>query len=593
MLENQIKIRRSKIIASTIAGSICFEKAQLLESLIIATDRLKKIPKNAAFEEKILKQEWLKVWQTYPISNRYSHTDEQRKFFNFGYEMGIWDDNYNLMPLAQEVLEQKIRPQEYLDVVILNYVVECNGKSYNPLICLLQYLVAKNDDGKLIKNETLKKALEKIMGPTFDNESNKKRDLQLLFKETSYFKFQETKINVSSLQVDAQELLQQCNFKYHEQPLNKILTELQSQEAKSYYLTTKIDAKEFVEFEKKLISTNQLNQQFRQKIYYGAPGTGKSYLLDQEAEKYFFTSNYARVTFHSEYTYADLIGTYKPIPKDNQNDVITYQYVPGPLVKLLIKALINPEQNFLLIIEEINRANAAAVFGDFFQLLDRDQDFKSQYAIVASEDLMKYFKTCFDNLKLSSNQLLNVTKHLRSDYGQIVLPSNFYIWATMNSADQGVVPIDTAFKRRWELKYIDIDFNEEKIKDKYWFTIGEAQIQWNDFRKIINEHLSTDKFKINEDKLMGAYFLSKTTLEQFANQPGELAKIVQNKVLMYLYDDVVKLYRYNFFAQNQAQTFAKLCQNFQQKGIEVFNSELKEKLSAKLIFETKPTIDQE
>ena len=134
--------------------------------------------------------------------------------------------------------------------MILNYVVECNGKSYNPLICLLQYLVAKNDDGKIIKNETLKKALEKIMGPTFDNESNKKRDLQLLFKETSYFKFQETKINVSSLQVDVQELLQQCNFKYHEQPLNKILTELQSQEAKSYYLTTRIDGKEFVEFEK-------------------------------------------------------------------------------------------------------------------------------------------------------------------------------------------------------------------------------------------------------------------------------------------------------------------------------------------------------
>ena len=128
--------------------------------------------------------------------------------------------------------------------------------------------------------------------------------------------------------------------------------------------------------------------------------------------------------------------------------MITYQYVPGPLVKFLIKALINPEQNFLLIIEEINRANAAAVFGDFFQLLDRDQNFKSQYAIVASEDLTKYFKACFDNLKLNSDQLSNVTKHLGSNYEQIVLPSNLYIWATMNSADQGVVPIDTAFKRR-------------------------------------------------------------------------------------------------------------------------------------------------
>ena len=92
---------------------------------------------------------------------------------------------------------------------------------------------------------------------------------------------------------------------------------------------------------------------------------------------------------------------------------------------------------------------------------------------------------------------------------------------------------------------------------------------------------------------MGVYFLSKTTLERFANEPGELAKIVQNKVLMYLYDDVVKLYLFNFFAQNQAQTFGKLCQNFKEKGIEVFNSELKEKLAAKLIFETKATTDQE
>ena len=91
MLENQIKIKRSKIITNTVAGSLCLEKAQLLESLIIATDRLKNTLKNAAFEEKVLRDEWLKVWQTYLISNRYSHSDEKTRFFNFGYEMGIWE----------------------------------------------------------------------------------------------------------------------------------------------------------------------------------------------------------------------------------------------------------------------------------------------------------------------------------------------------------------------------------------------------------------------------------------------------------------------------------------------------------------------
>ena len=206
--------------------------------------------------------------------------------------------------------------------------------------------------------------------------------------------------------------------------------------------------------------------------------------------------------------------------------MITYHYVPGPLVKLLIKALINPEQNFLLIIEEINRANAAAVFGDFFQLFDRDQDFKSQYAIVASEDLTKYFKTCFDNLKLNSAQLSNATKHLGSNYEQIVLPSNFYIWATMNSADQGVTPLDTAFKRRWTFEYIDINENANNVKNKYYFNLAgiDKPITWNDFRQAINNYLSKTVL-INEDKLMGVYFISKNDLEECKNDPNSLTNI--------------------------------------------------------------------
>ena len=166
----------------------------------------------------------------------------------------------------------------------------------------------------------------------------------------------------------------------------------------------------------------------------------------------------------------------------------------------------------------------------------------------------------------------------------------------MNSADQGVMPIDTAFKRRWEMEYIHIDTNERLIEGKYELQIGKDKITWNDFRKTINNYLSSsDLMKINEDKLMGVYFISKKTLEQFADQPKELSKVIKNKVLYYLFDDVVKPYRASFFALDKADTFLQLCDNFDQHGIEVFNDDLKEKLNQIIKTKTaqKETEDEE
>ena len=304
----------------------------------------------------------------------------------------------------------------------------------------------------------------------------------LLLRATTFFKEKRTlkKLHGIILIEDPWKLLKKCNLRFHNKDSKEFQKEINNNfDRYAKYLTTEIESTDneieiflnesslsvnvSIDIDKNNIKRKKFKV-IHQKIYYGAPGTGKSYLLDQEALKIFKKENVKRITFHPNSLYANFIGVYKPIPKDIKNDVITYQYVPGSLVKLLLKALINPEQNFLLIIEEINRANAAAVFGDFFQLLDRDQDFKSQYAIVASGDLMKYFKSYFNNLKLNSDQLLNVTKHLGSNYNQIVLPSNFYIWATMNSADQGVTPLDTAFKRRWTFEYIDINENDSNVK---------------------------------------------------------------------------------------------------------------------------------
>lgn len=153
---------------------------------------------------------------------------------------------------------------------------------------------------------------------------------------------------------------------------------------------------------------------------------------------------------------------------------------------------------FLLLIEEINRANVAAVFGEVFQLLDRDDRNTSQYPVKPSEDIKAY--------------LAKELGGRPEQYDEIKIPDNMYIWSTMNSADQGVFPMDTAFKRRWNFEYIGINHREEKIKDTY-LVCDKAQVpyrvDWNELRKAINTILASRDYKINEDKLMGPFLYLK------------------------------------------------------------------------------------
>lgn len=329
-----------------------------------------------------------------------------------------------------------------------------------------------------------------------------------------------------------------------------------------------------------------------QRIFFGAPGTGKSYKLNKEAERNFDKNNISRVTFHPNYNYGNFIGTFKPFPKiKNDNETITYTYVPGILTKLLIRALNNPKEDFLLIIEEINRANTAAVFGDFFQLLDRDKNGNSEYDIVVSEDL----KLLFSKNKISENintECLEVIQHdeisvveenqnsseNQTDF-KLKLPSNFYIWATMNSADQGVMPLDTAFKRRWEFEYIGINDAYDKSKDEngksefdtYNFKANENELaNWNDFRIKINEILS--KCHVPEDKLLGPYFISKSILE--SGDPDKIKNAIKNKVLMYLYEDAGKQHRRKIFKEGKWETYSKLCEAFDKNCEKIFNDEI-------------------
>lgn len=395
----------------------------------------------------------------------------------------------------------------------------------------------------------------------------------------------------------------------------------------------------------------------RNRIIFGAPGTGKSYKLNEDRKSLLGVDNetdYERVTFHPDYSYANFVGTYKPIMVSNRktavdkdtdyvisilndegktaqekydvlferfkddgltrlpillglytdevfktrkldgtdavgdnsvernhgrairkyvnlitgeanNGDIAYEYVPGPFMRVYVNALKSARsadpKPYLLIIEEINRANVAAVFGDIFQLLDRNEEGVSEYPIQASEDIKKY-----------------LAKELECDISEVEkirIPDNMFIWATMNSADQGVFPMDTAFKRRWDFTYIGIDDNDEDIRGKYVVVGSEnkQKIEWNELRKAINEFLAEEK--INEDKQLGPYFISrKITVPSGEDIDAvKFAEAFKNKVLMYLFDDAAKQKRPRLFEgmKKGQNRYSEVCEAFDKQGIGIFN----------------------
>ena len=305
----------------------------------------------------------------------------------------------------------------------------------------------------------------------------------------------------------------------------------------------------------------------RNKIIYGAPGTGKSYeLRDQASNIGFEEDNIIRITFHPNYSYQQFVGSYKPSPIyknflqegaelygsdkatklediDNKEPLIDYRFVAGPLMKQLVYALKNPDKNYLLIIEEINRASVSAVFGDVFQLLDRKSDGSSEYSITFNEEAMSF---------LRANGILNT---------EIKLPNNFFIWATMNSADQGVMPLDAAFKRRWAFEYLPLNEKESKVADSNIRFQGK-DFNWNSFRKQINDRLK--ELGIVEDKLIGPFFMNFNELSD--------ENSVKNKLLLYLRDDVV---RHNPESLFKKRTYSDIIEMYT-KGDNIFvNLEIK------------------
>ncbi len=295
-----------------------------------------------------------------------------------------------------------------------------------------------------------------------------------------------------------------------------------------------------------------------------------------------------RVTFYDGYTYGQFVGAYKPVPTE---EGITYEYIPGPFLRQLMKAYKHPEHKFGLIIEEINRARADRVFGDIFQLLDRREDGSSRYKIALSEDQRKYINNdlCFED-EILVKDILN--------HEGIYIPENLYIWATMNSADQGVYHLDTAFKRRWHFEYIDLDKNKsefdaennggkelvvfyQKNNENVW-----DYVSWNDFREVINDALM--ETGIHEDRLLAPFFVGITDfIRDEETDYGEADNIIElnsnvyiNKVLVYLYDDLLRYKKRSNPIFRDYKSFSKLIKGYEEDE-SIFNEAVLKELNKK------------
>ena len=228
---------------------------------------------------------------------------------------------------------------------------------------------------------------------------------------------------------------------------------------------------------------------------------------------------------------------YKPtLMKDND---IGYSYVPGPFMQQLVQSLKNPKNNFCLVVEEINRAKADKVFGNIFQLLDRNSSGKSRYPVSISEEQLKF-------LQIELKEQEEILREIEEK--GLYIPNNLYVWATMNSADEGVQPLDTAFKRRWKFEYISLNKNEkefEKQRENIKLIIGKnktSNLEWNEFRKTVNGKLQ--EYNITEDRLIAPFFISPDDFTILVSE-GMYAldkNIFVEKVLMYIFDDLLRHY---------------------------------------------------
>ena len=275
---------------------------------------------------------------------------------------------------------------------------------------------------------------------------------------------------------------------------------------------------------------SESNNAAKNLIFYGAPGTGKSHEVKKQTGELLENGdevdlpNVFRTTFHPDTDYASFVGCYKPTMKPTskeektltgKDEEIVYEFVPQVFTDAYVYAYNNSDQPTYLVIEEINRGNCAQIFGDLFQLLDRNGGV-SEYKIKADKDLAQYLR---DKLDADSQGIQD---------GKLCLPANLHILATMNTSDQSLFPMDSAFKRRWEWEYVPINYDENIPSGQFKVTIGDKSYSWVEFIKQVNEKIFD--LTQSEDKQMGNFFIKQSIDE----------KGFKSKVMFYLWYEVLR-----------------------------------------------------
>ncbi|KJZ85709.1 hypothetical protein ClosIBUN13A_CONTIG187g02948 [Clostridium sp. IBUN13A] len=316
-------------------------------------------------------------------------------------------------------------------------------------------------------------------------------------------------------------------------------------------------------------------------LLYGVPGSGKSYTIETNYCNDF--SLMERVVFHPDYMNTDFVGQILPTVKgEGDEKEITYDFTPGPFTRVLKKAINDPGKHYYLVIEEINRGNAPAIFGEIFQLLDRESDGTSSYKIT--------------NYNIASEVFGNKET-------PVFIPSNLSILATMNTADQNVFTLDTAFQRRWDMKMIENDVTKaEHAKTK----ILDTTVTWEKFNTVVNEQIITSGATTlsSEDKRLGSYFVTEDVLKYFTMETDkneiaekynidlengqELERKIKDlnsrfgdKVIKYLWDDVFKFSRDDLF-ESTYKSLEKVLYDFNRydgdRRFDIFKQDIKDNL---------------
>ncbi|GHQ93752.1 hypothetical protein VN1240_08110 [Helicobacter pylori] len=318
----------------------------------------------------------------------------------------------------------------------------------------------------------------------------------------------------------------------------------------------------FSENETKSLSDNKIDESVRidggkNIILYGVPGSGKSYTLQRDYCN--DNSVVEKIVFHPDYSYSDFVGQIMPSVDDS--GIVSYKFNPGPFTNILKKAYHNPQIKHVLVIDEINRGNAPAIFGEIFQLLDRLKHDKNGFKKGSSE------------YAINNMDIANIVHSDKN--ASIRIPSNLWIIATMNTSDQNVFTLDTAFQRRFSMQLIENSF--ENVDDDFKnMKILDTDITWQKFCTTINEKIAqnNDGLSSMEDKRFGVYFVNIDDLKSKEN--------FAHKVIKYLWDDIFKFDRNIIFDTTKFNTLEAVVKNFtKEKGrtqFDIFSDDVKELL---------------